>query len=89
MVEPLLKPIVFNDDHMATIWRPAEGVWVNPAVQAGAPCIDGTRVLTRVVAHFARNVDDESHDLADLCDDYRLTPMQVQQAVDYELQLAA
>ena len=90
MVEPLLKPLVFNDDHMAAIWRPAEGVWVNPAVQAGAPCIDGTRVPTRLVAGLTRNDEGkESEHLADVCDDYRLTPEQVQQAVDYELQLAA
>ncbi len=90
MVEPLLRPIVFNDDHMAAIWRPAEGVWVNPAVQAGAPCIDGTRVPTRLVASLVRNDEgEESEHLADVCDDYRLTPDQVQQAVNYELQLAA
>ena len=90
MVEPLLRPIVFNDDHMAAIWRPAEGVWVNPAVQAGAPCIDGTRVPTRLVASLARAPDErESGHLADVCDDYRLTSEQVQQAVDYEQQLAA
>lgn len=90
MIEPLLKPIVFNDDHMAAIWRPAEGVWVNPAVQAGAPCIDGTRVPTRLVAGLAWTTDgEEPENLADVCDDYRLTPKQVQQAVDYELQLAA
>lgn len=90
MVEPLLKPIVFNDDHMAAIWRPAEGVWVNPAVQAGAPCIDGTRVPTRLVASLARTAEgEETEHLADMCDDYRLTPKQVQQAVDYELLLAA
>lgn len=90
MVEPLLKPIVFNDDHMAAIWRPAQGVWVNPAVQAGAPCIDGTRVPTRLVAGLARTTEgEESEHLADMCDDYRLTPKQVQQAVDYEQQLAA
>ncbi|MDE0497813.1 MAG: DUF433 domain-containing protein [Acidimicrobiaceae bacterium] len=90
MVEPLLKPIVFNDDHMAAVWRPAEGVWVNPAVQAGAPCVDGTRVPTRLVASLARTPDGEgSGHLADVCDDYRLTSEQVQQAVDYEQQLAA
>ncbi|WP_419837991.1 DUF433 domain-containing protein [Candidatus Poriferisodalis sp.] len=75
---------------MAAIWRPAAGVWVNPAVQAGAPCIDGTRVPTRLVASLARTAEDEeSKHLADMCDDYRLTPKQVQQAVDYELLLAA
>ncbi|WP_420436865.1 DUF433 domain-containing protein [Candidatus Poriferisodalis sp.] len=90
MVEPLLRPIAFNEAHMAAIWRPATGVWINPAVQAGAPCVDGTRVPTGLLAWLvAAGGDDPSAEIEQACDDYQLSQMQVQQAVDFELELAA
>ena len=50
VIEELLSPIEFGSDLHASIWRPAEGVWLNPKIQAGAPCVDGTRVPTRAIA---------------------------------------
>ena len=89
MIQLLLEPITFDDSDMASLWRPHEGVWINPAVQAGTPCVDGTRIPTHLLAGLldATNLDED--DLAELYDDYRLTTKQVRTALDYELALAA
>ena len=89
VIAPLLEPITFNDSNMASIWRPHKGVWINPAVQAGTPCVDGTRVPTHLLASLLGLDGQDDEDLADVCDDYRLTPEQVQAALYYELALAA
>ena len=88
-VEPLLKPITFNDDKMASIWRPHESVWINPEVQAGTPCVDGTRVPTRLLAGLLDPDEPDESVFREICDDYRLTELQVRSALDYEVALAA
>ena len=90
VIRPLLNPITFNESSMAAIWRPHENVWINPAVQAGAPCVDGTRVPTSLLASlFNANEHTADDYFADDCDDYGLTPQQVGAALEYELTLAA
>lgn len=86
-IKPLLEPITFNEASMAMIWRPSPGVWINPEVQAGAPCVDGTRIPTSQIAGLLDidNLVDKDINLA--CDDYRVTSEQVQAALDYELSL--
>ncbi len=88
VIDPLLEPITFDDTNMASIWRPQEGVWINPAVQAGTPCVDGTRVPTHLLASLLELDEPDDEDLADVCDDYRLTVDQVQAALHHELVLA-
>ncbi len=88
-VEPLLKPITFNDDKMASIWRPHERVWINPEVQAGTPCVDGTRVPTRLLASLLNPEQPDESAFKAVCDDYRLTERQVRSALDYEVAIAA
>lgn len=85
VVEPLLEPITFNDSGMATIWRPHASVWVNPEVQAGAPCVDGTRIPTGTLADLQR----AGLGIEELSDDYQLSVEQVQAAIAYEASLAA
>ena len=86
-IEPLLEPITFNEASMAMIWRPCPCVWINPEVQAGAPCVDGTRIPTSQIAGLLGidNLVDKDINLA--CDDYWITSEQVQAALDYELSL--
>lgn len=81
VIEELLSPIEFGSDLHASIWRPAKGVWLNPEVQAGAPCIDGTRVPTKVIADLEA-VGDHIEDIAD---DLSLNTTQVRAALQYEL----
>lgn len=85
VIEPLLKPITFNESGMAAIWRPHLGVWVNPEVQAGAPCVDGTRTPTATLAQLHNS----GLSIEDLSDDYRLQYEQVQAAIDFEASMAA
>ena len=89
MIEPLIRRVTFNDLNMASIWRPHEGVWINPSVQAGAPCVDATRVPTHLLASLLDLEEPDQWDLIEVCDDYRLTTEQVRSALDYELDLAA
>ena len=89
MVKPLLKPITFNDSNMASIWRPHPGVWINPAVQAGTPCVEGTRVPTHLLAGVLDPGEPDEGHFIEVCDDHRLTTEQVRTALDYELALAA
>ena len=89
VIEPLLEPIEFNDSDMASIWRPHECVWINPEVQAGTPCVDGTRVPTSMLASLLGLNEPSEARLLEACDDYRLTTAQVRAALRYELVLAA
>ena len=58
-------------------------------MQAGAPCVDGTRIPTSQIAGLLDidNLVDEDINL--VCDDYRITSEQVQAALYYEFSLAA
>lgn len=54
-----LKRIEFDGAGRPTKWSPIEGVSIDPAIQAGAPCIEGTRIQTAVVAARAAEEPDE------------------------------
>ena len=73
VIEPLLEPITFNEAGMAAIWRPHPSVWVNPEVQAGSPCVDGTRIPTQTLVNLHKG----GLGIDDLADDYLLSPEQV------------
>ena len=76
MIEELLSPIEFG----STYTHPSGGVWLNPNVQAGAPCIDGTRVPTKSIADLEA-VGDHIEDIAD---DLSLDITQARGALQYE-----
>jgi uncharacterized protein (DUF433 family) len=57
-----LRRIEFADSGGPTRWLPADGVSIDPRIQAGAPCIDGTRIPTAVV--FARAAAEPTEDIA-------------------------
>ncbi len=80
VIRELLNPIEFGSDRHASIWRPADGVWLNPKVQAGAPCIEGTRVPTKVIA----DLDSAGDTIEDIAEDLRLNIGQVRTALEYE-----
>ena len=81
VIEELLSPIEFGSDQHASVWRPGEGVWLNPKVQAGAPCVDGTRVPIKAIADLEAAGDH----IEDIADDLSLDIAQVRAAVQYEL----
>lgn len=78
-----LVPIEYGSDLLARLWRPAPSVILNPAIQAGKPCIEETRVTTDVVA--ARIVQGESRQV--VADDLGLTRLQVGRALKFEERL--
>ena len=80
VIKGMLSPIEFGSDLHASVWRPTNGVWINPQVQAGTPCIDGTRVPTKVVADL-KAVGEHIEDIAD---DLNLDITQVSAALQYE-----
>jgi len=62
VVELDLKRIEFDDRGGPAKWRPADGIIIDPNIQAGAPCLDGTRIPTAMVA--LRLAVDEPEDIA-------------------------
>lgn len=80
-IREYLKPISYGSDDLASAWRPRPRILVNPAIQAGAPCIEGTRVPTLMIAELVESPEDYPQ----IAGDYRLTVEDVQAAVEYEL----
>jgi uncharacterized protein (DUF433 family) len=91
IVEPLVRPIDFGSNELASVWRPARLVWINPRIQAGTPCVEGTRVPTRQLADLvtAKALSDRAEEYEEVADDYALTVEQVQAAIEFERGLAA
>ena len=81
VIEDELTPIEYGRDQMADLWRPSPGVLIDPSIQAGAPCIEGTRVPTLVVAGLVKA--GESHNY--IASDYALDQTQIDAALTYEL----
>lgn len=50
-----MKTIDFDDLGVAKKWQPTPTVSLDPRVQAGAPCVVGTRIPTAVVAAMLEN----------------------------------
>lgn len=80
-IRDYLKPVLYGEDDLASVWKPRPRILINPEVQAGAPCIEGTRVPTRVIAELAKTPEDYPQ----VASDYRLTVDDVQSAVEYEI----
>ena len=60
-----LRRIHFGVSGRPSSWVPVNGVSIDPEVQAGAPCVEGTRIPTAVVSDRAalENLDDIAFDL--------------------------
>lgn len=85
VVKPLIRHLSFDELGMASEWRPVRGVVVDPDVQAGAPCLDGTRIPTSLIAELVEAGDDPE----DIARDYALDLRLVQSAMGYESDLVA
>ncbi len=82
VVELYLNPLVYDEDGWATAFEPAEFIVLDPRIQAGAPCIAGTRIPTATLHALLQT---ESVD--EVADEYDLTPEQVEAANAFEQQL--
>lgn len=85
VIEPLLHHLTFDAEGMADQWRPRAGVLIAPAVQAGAPCIEGTRITTEFIGDLVRG----GEDVADVARDFDLDQAQVLAALEFEQDLRA
>lgn len=82
---PLMQRLEFeHEGGLASSWRPSDGVVLRPTVQAGAPCVEGTRIATAMLAGLRR----QGETVEDLADDYELAPELVRHALRYEESLA-
>lgn len=72
-------------DRPARAWSPMEGVCVDPAVQFGAPCVEGRRVPTSTLVQLAS----EGASVEDLAFEFRLGQDEVSRALVFEARLAA
>jgi len=78
-----LRRIQFDGAGQPTRWTPADGVVIDPEVQAGAPCVEGTRIPTRVVAERAAVEPDD-----DIAFDLDLELTAIEAAIRFEELLA-
>jgi uncharacterized protein (DUF433 family) len=82
-LQPLNHGLVFDNDDQAAAWVPSRHVLINPLIQFGEPCVEGTRVPTSTIWAL-RNAGDEPAAIAKA---YGLSPRQVRDALEWEDQL--
>ena len=80
--EQEFKLMEFGDDQMAEAWIPYPGIRVDPKVQSGQPCLEGTRVPALMIADLVKSSGGERwYEL--IAEDYQLENGQVEKAVGY------
>lgn len=84
VVRLYLKRVSYDDLGVARLWRPARLVLLDPKIQAGVPCVEGTRVPTETIAAMV-----ESDSVSAVADEFDLTIRQVNAAVTFEAGLRA
>ena len=65
---------------MAHLWRPLDFVTATPAVQAGTPCVEATRVPTTTIDGLVR----VGEDIEDIAFDLDLEIEQIEAALRFE-----
>lgn len=78
-----LKAVGYDDLGVAAIWRPSLCVVLDPRIQAGAPCVEGTRIPTATIVDLL--LDDSAEEIAE---EYGLTVKEVNAAREFELRLS-
>lgn len=74
-----LEKITFDDLGVARLWKPAPHIVLDPRIQAGTPCIEGTRIPTETVAAMT---EVDSPEL--VAEDFGLTVEEVLAAGSFE-----
>jgi uncharacterized protein (DUF433 family) len=83
-IETGFHGLSFDGDNQAKTWTPSEGVVLNPRLQFGEPCIEGTRVPTETIWAFY-----QSGDTVDtLAEMYRLPRPKIEAAIAWEEKIA-
>lgn len=76
--------IPHNGVNVASTWTPHADVIINPQIQFGEPCIQGTRIRTRILWQMWKGGDT----LPYLVRAFNLTQQQVEHALEWEDRLA-
>ena len=87
-LKELLTPVnhgLLFDEGIAERWRPSAGILIDPEVQFGSPCIEGTRIETESVWSF-RQSGSSPDELARL---YRVGEEMIGQALAWEETLSS
>lgn len=77
-----LEHLSFDDVGVARKWNPAPHVILDPRIQAGTPCIEGTRIPTETIAGMAEADPPEI-----IAEDLEIDIEEVMAALDFERQL--
>ena len=77
---PIEHGLSFDDDGIADLWRPYRGVLIDPEIQFGSPCIEGTRVETEPLWAFHK-AGDSIESIAEM---YGLNIDRVRAALEWE-----
>jgi uncharacterized protein (DUF433 family) len=82
-LSPVHHGMNFNDQAIAIDWRPFPGVLIDPEIQFGDPCIEGTRIQTEAVWTMYRAGESEQK----LARMYKVTEEQIGAAIGWEATL--
>lgn len=77
--------MTFDEKDLASSWEPYSGVKLDPKIQFGEPCVEGTRIPTSTIGGKV-GAGDSIEVIARL---YGLTVPQIQHALEWEQRLAA
>ncbi len=80
---PTLHGLTFGEDHLAQLWSPWSLVTIDPRVEFGAPCVNGTRIQTEALWSLNRAGDSPEF----LAKVYGLEIEKVRAAIEWEEQL--
>jgi len=84
VVRVYLRGVDFDQLGAANKWTAAKGVLIDPKIQAGTPCIAGTRIPTSTIRELL-----EEETIHEISDDLELSSDQVKAARDFEISLAS
>lgn len=77
---PVYHGFEFGHGDIAVLWRPMDGILIDPKVQFGAPCIEGTRIQTEAVWSLHQAGDS----LDTLAEMYRVRQEEIEAAIAWE-----
>ena len=82
VVRVYFSALTYDEIGVASAWRPFEHVTLDPRIQAGAPCVTGTRIPTATIARVL-----ESEPAEEIAQEYGITIDEVEAADKFEQQL--
>jgi uncharacterized protein (DUF433 family) len=81
---PIHHGLSFDRDGLSESWRPLDGILIDPEIQFGAPCIEGTRIETESIWSLYQSGESDER-LAEL---FMIDAKQVSSALQWEELLA-